>query len=150
VYQPSTPGQQTVLIWVHGGSWISGNKELYASVAQKVMHENIVVVIPNYATNLDAGTADKPLAFLQAEEIAKVFAWTRENISKMGGDPNRIILGGHSAGAHLSALVLLDPTYLAALHHSPSEVCGWYGIAGPYSIPMQLDYELNVHKNTAK
>lgn len=150
VYQPADTGQHPVLIWVHGGSWISGHKELYAPVAQKVMAERIVVVIPNYTIALNAASNDHPLAFLQAAEIAQVLAWTRENISKYGGDPNRIVMGGQSAGAHLSALVLLDPEYLAALHHSPQEICGWYGIAGPYSIPAQLEYERNIHKNNGQ
>ncbi len=144
IYQPTSEDSHPVLIFVHGGGWETGDKELYPPVAQKVLPENIVVVIPSYTLHPQAN------AFQQAEEIARMFAWTRENIAQYGGDPKRIVLGGHSAGAHLTGLVALDPTYLSALHHSPQEICGWYGIAGPYSIEAQLKYETNVKKNDAK
>lgn len=152
VYQPTAPGTYPVLIWVHGGSWTSGNKELYAPVARAVLPENIVVVIPNYTIEKPRGlrVGETPLAFQQAQEIADAFAWARENIALFDGDPNRITLGGHSAGAHLTGLVVLDPTYLAVRNHSPHEICAWYGISGPYSIPAQLDYERNVkHRDPA-
>lgn len=144
VYQPAVPGPHPVLIWVHGGSWNSGDKELYAPVAQKTLHENLVIVIPSYTLHPEAN------AFQQAAEIARAFAWTRENISNYGGDPNRIVLGGQSAGAHLTGLVALDASYLAKLNHSPQEICGWYGIAGPYSIHAQFEYETRVQGNNAQ
>jgi acetyl esterase/lipase len=149
IYQPDGNGPMPVVIWVHGGSWTSGDKELYATVAQRFMPENFVVVIPNYTIELPSAPGGEPLVFQQFREIAQAFVWTRENISQFKGDPNRIVLGGHSAGAHLTAMVMLDPQYLAALNHSAHEICGWYGFAGPYSIPAQLEYELNVHKNDA-
>lgn len=144
VYQPSSAGPHPVLIWVHGGGWSSGSKELYAPVAQRVLPENIVVVIPGYTLFPNAG------AFDQAQEIARAFQWTRKNIARYGGDSDRIILGGHSAGAHLSGLVALDRSYLTALNHSTEEICGWYGIAGPYSIPAQLEHERTDKRNYAK
>lgn len=138
VYQPATAGLHAVMIWVHGGGWNSGEKELYAPVAQKVIPEDIVVVIPSY-TLFPEGNA-----FQQTKEIARAFAWTRDNISKYGGDPQHITVGGQSAGAHLTALMTFDPQYLAAVNHSTREICGVYGIAGPYSIKQQLDYQRNV------
>ncbi len=144
VYQPSAAGPHPVMIWVHGGGWNSGDKELYAPVAQKTLSENIVIVIPSYTLHPQAN------AFQQAQEIARAFVWTRENISNFGGDTKRIVLGGQSAGAHLSGLVALDPEYLAALNHSTREICGWYGIAGPYSIPEQFEYQRTVKHDDAK
>ncbi len=135
IYQPQASGLYPVLIWVHGGSWNSGDKELYAPVAQKALSENFVIVIPGYTLYPQAN------AFQQAQEIAQVLAWTREHISAYGGDKNRIVLGGQSAGAHLSGLVVFDPNYLAALNHSSQEICGWYGIAGPYDINEQLAFQ---------
>lgn len=135
VYQPAAPGPHPVLIWVHGGGWSTGSKELYAPVAQRIVPENVVVVIPGYTLFPHAH------AFDQVREIARAFRWTRENIARYGGDPDRIILGGQSAGAHLSGLVSLDASYLETLGHSPAEISGWYGIAGPYSIPAQVKYE---------
>lgn len=144
VYQPTAQGTYPVLIWVHGGSWTSGSKELYATVAQKVLPENVVVVIPNYSIELSQRVSSPPLVFEQAQQIADAFAWAREHIQLFDGDPNRIILGGHSAGAHLTGLVTLDPSYLAKRNHSPNEICGWYGVSGPYSLGAQLIYERNI------
>jgi len=143
VYQPTTAGTHPVLVWVHGGGWQSGSKELYASVAQRLIPENLVVVIPGYTLY------PRAKAFDQAQEIARAVAWTRENIARYGGDPDHIIIGGQSAGAHLTGLVALDESYLTALGHSPAEIAGWYGIAGPYSIPAQLEHEKTDKRNYA-
>lgn len=149
VYQPATPGPHPVLIWVHGGSWNSGSKELYAPVAQKALPHDVVVVIPGYTLYRDTGGAapETPVGFQQARQIADVFAWTRKTISQFGGDPNRIVWGGHSAGAQLTGLVTLDPQYLAALGHSVQELCGWYGIAGPYDLDAQMAFQKKVKQN---
>lgn len=153
VYVPDAPGPHPVLIWVHGGGWTDGNKELYAPVAQKILPHNVVVVIPNYTLydeNARRVAPETPIAFQQAQEIAAAFVWARKNISQYGGDPTRIVLGGHSAGAHLTGLVALNPKYLVALAHTPEEICGWYGIAGPYDIDAQLQYEKTVKRRDAK
>lgn len=150
VYQPNTPGPHPVLIWVYGGSWSSGNKELYASVAQRLLSHNFVVVIPDYtlySENQRQASAENPIAFEQAREIANVFAWTRSTISQFGGDPDQIVWGGQSAGAQLTGLVTFDPQYLGTLGHTAQELCGWYGIAGPYDLNAQLAYERNVKHN---
>lgn len=145
VYQPTAAGTFPVIIWVHGGSWTSGNKELYSPVAQAILPANFVVVVPNYTIEQQKGRIeDTPLVFRQAQEIADVVAWTREHIALFNGDPNRITLGGHSAGAHLTGLVVLDPSWLAKRNHSPQEICGWYGVSGPYSLAAQADFERNV------
>lgn len=144
VYQPDATGPLPVLIWVYGGGWTSGDKELYAPVAQKLMPENVVVVVPNYTTALPQRIVSEPLVFQQAHQIAQVFAWARKNVSLFNGDPNRIVIGGQSAGAHLTTLVALDPQYLAALNHSSKEICGLYGIAGPYDIQAEYDFVRNI------
>ena len=149
VYQPTAPGPHPVLIWVYGGSWSSGSKELYAPVAQMLLPQNFVIVIPNY-TLFDANkprSADAPIAFQQAQQVADAFVWTRENIARFGGDPAQIVWGGHSAGAQLTGLATFDPKYLETRGHSPQEICGWYGISGPYDINAQLAYEMNVKGN---
>lgn len=141
LYQPAAAGPHPVLIWVHGGGWSTGSKELYAPVAQRIVPENVVVVIPGYTL------FPRAHAFDQVREIARAVRWTRENIAGFGGDPDRIILGGQSAGAHLSGLVALDTSYLKELGHSPAEIAGWYGIAGPYSIPAQVEYERTARRH---
>jgi acetyl esterase/lipase len=73
-------------------------------------------------------------------EMAAAISWTLENVSSYGGDPGRVVVAGHSAGAHLSSLALLDRGYLESLGHSSSEICGWIGLSGPYDIQAEYDY----------
>jgi len=68
------------------------------------------------------------------QDIARAFAWTYRNITRYGGDPERIFLGGHSAGGHLAALLALDERYLAAEGLSPELVRGVIGISGVYDL----------------
>jgi len=135
VYRPENGDGYPVLIFVHGGSWNSGEKELYAPVAQKFVPHGMVVVIPDYTLH------PKVTYRAQTDEMAATIAWTIENISQFGGDPKRIIVSGHSAGAQLTALALSDPQWLKAWNHSASEVCGYIGVSSPFDINAQMTFE---------
>jgi len=135
VYRPENGDGYPVLIFVHGGSWNSGEKELYAPVAQKFVPLGMVVVIPDYTLH------PKVTYRAQTEEMAAAIAWTIENISQFGGDPKRIVVSGHSAGAQLTALAILDPQFLNAHDHSAGTLCGYIGVSGPYDINAQMAFE---------
>jgi len=141
VYSPAEGDGHPVLIFVHGGSWKDYDKELFAPVAQKLLPEDMVVIIPDYTLHPDADYEQ------MAREVAATISWTLENANRYGGDPQRVIVSGHSAGAHLSALALLDPRFLEALGHSSDEICGWIGLSGPYDI--QAEYNYWVGRGTA-
>jgi acetyl esterase/lipase len=66
-------------------------------------------------------------------DIAECVRWTYENISKYGGDPNQIILLGHSAGAHLVSLLAINEKYIASVALDRSVIKGVISISGPYS-----------------
>ena len=134
VYSPAEGEGHPVLIFVHGGSWKDYDKELFAPVAQKLLPEGMVVVIPDYTLHPDADYEQ------MTREVAAAISWTLENAGRYGGDPERVIVSGHSAGAHLSALALLDPRFLEGLGHSSDEICGWIGLSGPYDIQAEYDY----------
>ncbi len=135
VYRPESGAGYPVLVYVYGGSWNSGNKELYAPIAQRLLPEGVIVVVPDYRIYPEGKYRE------QTDDVAAALAWTLENIEKYGGDPARVVLGGQSAGAHLSALALLDEQWLAKYGHSSAEVCGYYGISGVYDINAQMDFE---------
>lgn len=135
VYRPAAGGPHPVLVYVHGGSWNSGNKELYAPAAQRFVREGLVVVVPGY-TLYPKGTYRQ-----QVEDVTAALAWTLENVERFGGDPRRVVVGGQSAGAHLAALAVLDERWLGARDHSGAEICGWYGVSGVYDIHTQMDFE---------
>ena len=115
-----------VLIFVHGGGWNSYDKELFTPVAMQLLPEKMVVVIPDYTLYPEATYQQ------MAREVADATAWALQNIEAYGGDPARVYLSGHSAGAHLSGLVSYDPRWLADTGHSTDEIRGWIGLSGVY------------------
>lgn len=134
VYSPATGDNHPVLVFVHGGSWKDYDKQLFAPVAMRLLPLGMVVVIPNYTLHPDAGYEQ------MATEVAAALSWTLEEIHNYGGDPQRVVLAGHSAGGHLSGLALMDRRFLGAYGHSSDEVCGWIGISGVYDVRAEYDY----------
>ena len=65
-------------------------------------------------------------------DTAQAVAWTLDHIGAYGGDAGRVFLAGHSAGGYNAAMVALDPRWLARFGHSPQQLKGWIGMAGPY------------------
>lgn len=135
IYQPDTPGSYPVIVYIHGGGWNSGNKELYALVAQKLVPYDVVVVVPRYQLYPDATYPQ------MRDDVATALAWTVQNIATYNGDPARIVFGGQSAGAHLSAMTVFDRSVLAAQQLTPSAICAYYGISGVYDINAQYQFE---------
>jgi acetyl esterase/lipase len=104
-YKKSKP----VLIFVYGGNWNSGKKNLYNYFGNRMARKGLVTVIPNYPKSPAAGYKE------MAEEIAAAVKWTKENITAFGGDSNRIFISGHSAGGHLASLVTINEDYFKNL-----------------------------------
>lgn len=94
-----------VLIFVHGGNWNSGKKETYNLMGRNFAGRNIVTVIPDYTLSPLADYDD------MTKEIASAIKWTKDNIRKYNGDPNQVFITGHSAGAQLGALAVMNPKY---------------------------------------
>jgi acetyl esterase/lipase len=136
VYSPPSGTGHPVLFFVHGGSWKDYDKELFAPVAMKLLPEEMVVVIPDYTLHPDAGYEQ------MVDEVAAALSWTLEQIDQYGGDPGRVVVAGHSAGAHLAGLAVMDPRFLAAFGHSHAEICGFVGMSGVYDVQAEYDYWL--------
>jgi acetyl esterase/lipase len=134
VYAPTSEGDHPVLFFVHGGSWKDYDKKLFAPVAMKLLPEGMVVVIPDYTLHPDAQYEQ------MADEVAAALSWTLDNIDQYGGDPARVVVAGHSAGAHLGALAVMDPRFLEAYGHSGDEVCSLIGMSGVYDVQAEYDY----------
>lgn len=127
-YAPAGRTDFPVLMFVHGGTWKAGHRNLYVAVGEEFAKLGIGVVIPNYRLS----PAVKHPAHV--EDVAKAFAWAKANVGKHGGDPKRITLFGHSAGGHLVSLLALDPTYLKAEQLSPADIRGVVSVSGVYVI----------------
>jgi len=105
-YVPETGENLPVMVWFHGGAWTTGDKQPADYKPEAFNQSGWVYVSANYRLS---PLADIPA---QAEDFAAAIAWVKQNIHEYRGDPNKIFIGGHSAGAHLVALVSTDETYL--------------------------------------
>jgi len=128
VYTPKGKKDFPVVMFVHGGSWRSGDKNLYAALGQSLAADGIGCVICNYRLS---PAVQHPA---HVEDVAKAFAWTADNITKYGGKKDQLFLCGHSAGGHLVSLLVTDPQYLKAEKHLPSEVKGVAALSGVFEI----------------
>ena len=128
LYTPKGKKDFPVVLFVHGGSWKSGSKNLYAALGESLAKDGIGCVICNYRLS----PAVRHPAHV--EDVAKAFAWTSENVGKYGGKKEQLFLCGHSAGGHLVSLLVTDPQYLKAEKHSPAEVKGVAALSGVYQI----------------
>lgn len=129
VYRPANnPGdKKPVLVFFYGGSWDSGRKEMYYFIADAFARRGYVVVIPDY---VKYPKARFPMFI---EDGAAAIAWTKNHIADYGGDPDNVFISGHSAGAHLGALLLTDESFLQKHQLSPLDINGFVGLAGPYN-----------------
>jgi len=134
VYSPGSGSGYPVLLFVHGGAWRSYSKEMFATVAMRLLPEGIVVVIPDYTLFPDAESEQ------MAQEVASAISWTLDEIEQYGGDPSRVVVAGHSAGAHLLGLAAMDPRYLSAYGHTGDELCGLAGLSGVYDVQAEYDF----------
>jgi acetyl esterase/lipase len=128
VYVPNvTPASPVPLVvfW-HGGRWSSGDKTDYRFVGSALAELGVATVIPNYRHYPQVKLA----GFM--EDAARAACWAAAHAADFGADPGRLYLMGHSAGAHMAALLSLDPRYFAALGADPPRIAGVIGLSGPY------------------
>ncbi|OBS32592.1 alpha/beta hydrolase [Pseudomonas syringae] len=127
VYTPKAkPAKAPVVVFFYGGSWNSGSKANYAFVGEALAARGMVVLIADYRLYPQV----RYPSFL--EDSAKALAWAHKHANTYGGDPSRLYVMGHSAGAYNAAMLALDPRWLAREGLSPSILSGWIGLAGPY------------------
>ena len=126
VYVPRVDGAQAlpVIVFFYGGGWQEGDRGSYLFMAEALASRGFVVVIPDYRVYPQA----RYPVFI--EDGARAVAWVTANIGAHRGDPKRLVLMGHSAGAHIAAMLaynrrFLDPSSRAAIK-------AFVGLAGPY------------------
>jgi len=124
LYLPERPAHDAFILLVHGGGWSVGDKEQYAAVGERLVQEGWVVAIANYRLS---PAVKHPT---HVEDVARAVAWCHARAADYGADPDRFCIIGHSSGAHLAALVALDPTYLGAHGLPTSTIRRVMGLAG--------------------
>ncbi len=125
IYQPRISRDGIVVMFFYGGGWSRGQRAEHRFVAQTLTQHGATVVISDYRLYPEAVFPD----FMQ--DAAAAVAWTHRNIAQYGGDPKKIYLVGHSAGAHIVSLLALDARYLAAQGLGTNIVAGVIGLATP-------------------
>lgn len=127
VYAPAGARGLPTVVFFYGGSWQEGARGDYAFVARALAKAGIVVIVPDYRVYPQARFS----GFMR--DGADAVAWAHAHASDYGGDPARLVLMGHSAGAHIAALLTLDPRWLRRDGLDPHRVvAGMVGLAGPY------------------
>jgi acetyl esterase/lipase len=108
IFAPAEGEEHPVVFWIHGGGWQTGDKTSVQVKPQAFVERGFVFVSTNYRLlpNVDMGTIFR--------DVAKSLGWVHEHIAEYGGDPKRIFVMGHSAGAQLAALICIDDRYLKA------------------------------------
>ena len=134
VYSPDNAKNLPVVFWIHGGGWQGGDKTLVQGKPKMFVDKGFVFVSTNYRLlpMVDMGTI--------VRDVAKSIHWVHDHIAEYGGDPKRILVMGHSAGAQLAALICTDDRYLKAEGLSLAIIKGCVPVDGDtYDVPMMID-----------
>lgn len=129
-----------VLVFLYGGGWYSGARDDYGFAGRAFAKQGFIVVIPDYRIVPEGHWPD----FLH--DSAAAVAWTDAHIADYGGDPDRIALSGHSAGAYNAVMLALDPQWMKGAGSDASVIRGVAALSGPYDF---VPFEKGGHADVA-
>ena len=135
IYIPADTKEQAkpVIVFFYGGRWESGSKNMYTFIGNKLADDGFVTVIADYRKYPEV----KFPTFV--EDGAKALAWVDEHIAEYGGNRNKLFVSGHSAGAHIGALLTADEHYLQDEGVNPKSIKAFVGLSGPYDFEPKAD-----------
>ncbi len=135
VYAPAKGKDRPVVVWIHGGAWRFGNKTSVQKKPQAFVDQGFVFVSVNYRFVPNVSVKQ------MAGDIAMSIKWVHDHAEEYGGDPKTIFVAGHSAGAHLAALVSTDGSYLKDAGLSLSAIKGCIPVdTAMYNIAKQMKW----------
>lgn len=137
LYAPNEGADLPVVVFFYGGGWDSGSKDVYGWAAQALAAQGFLVALPDYRLSPDVHFP----AFI--EDAAVATAAAADVAAEHGGDPLRLAVSGHSAGAHLAMMITLDRRYMAAVER-PDLIRAAAGLAGPYDF---LPFDVAASRN---
>jgi acetyl esterase/lipase len=145
VYMPKDARNAPVAVFFYGGSWQTGEKQTYQFVASALAAKGIVTIVPDYRLYPEVHYE----GFLN--DGAKAVRWARDHARQYGGDPSKLFIAGHSAGAYIAAMLALDDEWLGRQDMSASrDVKGLIGISGPYDFLPSKDEKITGIFSTTK
>lgn len=131
VYAPSgfrATDARPIVVFFYGGSWSEGSKDQYKFVGATLAEAGYVVAIPDYRLYPEVVFPEL------MEDGARAVAWVKAHATEYGGDPAQMFLMGHSAGAHMAALLAVEPSYLREAGMDRGLIKGLIGLSGPYAL----------------
>lgn len=138
LYVPRGQKDFPVVVFVHGGAWVHGDKNqlgMYAKMGKTLARYGIGMVSPNYRLSPWVKHPE------HVRDVARAVAWTRDNIARFGGNPRELFLSGHSAGGHLVSLLTTDERWLREVKMSSADIRGVAPISGVYSVPREKVFD---------
>lgn len=123
---PKEKAKRPVLVFFYGGGWAHGERSHYGFAARAYAAKGFIVVVPDYRKVPQVRFP----AFNQ--DGAAAVRWVQDNIARYGGDPQRVALAGHSAGAYIAMMLTLDRHYLRDAGVAPDFIRATVGLSGPY------------------
>jgi len=115
-----------VVVFFYGGGWVMGERAEYGFAGRAFAARGFVAIVPDYRL----GPATRFPGFV--EDGALAVKWARDHAARFGGDPKRISLSGHSAGAYIAAMIALDRRYLSDIGVDPKVIRSAALLSGPY------------------
>lgn len=141
LYLPREAGQVPVVVFVHGGYWIAQDKDyfqpvvgLYRNVGIALARRGIGAAVINYRLVPDV-TFDQ-----QLDDVARAVAWVQTHIADYGGAPDQLVLAGHSAGGHMTALAAFDDARLAAAGVDVTTIRGYAPLSPIFDLQHMADH----------
>lgn len=134
IYAPEGAKDLPVVFWIHGGGWQTGDKGQVQAKPQAFADRGFVFVSTGYRL---LPSVEMAVIF---QDIAKSLRWVHEHIAEHGGDPKRVLVMGHSAGAQLAALISIDDRYLKAEGAGLGMIKGCVPVDGDtYDVPAIIE-----------
>ncbi len=125
-----------IAVFFYGGSWRNGTRSEYAFIGEALASKGIIAVVPDYRVFPQGKFPDFEY------DAAHAVRWVFDHATELGGDTRRIFVVGHSAGAHIAALLGTDKRYLQSVDLKPKDLAAVIGISGPYDFLPLTDPDL--------
>jgi acetyl esterase/lipase len=129
LYTPAStppPGGWPVIVFFYGGSWNTGERADYRFVGEALAARGMLALVADYRLYPEVRYPDFLL------DCATALGHGLQHAARLGGNPARVFVMGHSAGGYNAAMLALDARWLATVGHTPRELAGWIGLAGAY------------------
>jgi acetyl esterase/lipase len=130
LFAPKDAKGEPLLIFIHGGAWIGGDKETYGALGRRFANEGLAVALLNYRLSKDPAIKNP----VHVQDTAKAYVWLASHAGQYGFDPRKIYVSGHSAGAHNAGMMATGTFLQDAGVPKEHLLAGFIGLEGIYDV----------------